>query len=54
MKPLGSKAALSIVGDRATVVPERPFHYGFIPGRYRIEMVKKDAAWCFTGEVHVD
>lgn len=53
-KPLGAQAAIRFSRTQALVCPERLFHYLIIPGGHRIEMVKVDGAWFFTGEVHID
>ncbi|PYI81405.1 MAG: hypothetical protein DME26_20035 [Verrucomicrobia bacterium] len=50
----GKQSAIHISGSKATVVPERVFYWGIIPGGNSIEMVKIDGQWFFTGKVHID
>jgi hypothetical protein len=53
-KPLGERSSLSFSGSRATVCPERVFHFGVIPGGNTVEMVRVDGEWFFTGGIHID
>lgn len=53
-QPLGPRSSILVLGEDATVWPERTSHYLILPGGNTIKMVKVDGEWFFTGKVSID
>ena len=54
-KPLTKKSLIRIADNHATICPIPVLYFGLLPwGGHRIELVKEDGQWYFTGRVHID
>ena len=54
LAPLGDHSSILVLGEHATVWPERSSHLIVLPGGNTFEMVRVAGDWFFTGAIHID